>query len=64
MRDVCKRQLPDLPADGGREVGVQGRCQAIVVVLRWRHLPAAKVGRLSHAARRHDAHQFVEVRVV
>ena len=45
-------------------MGVQGRGQAIVVVFRRRHLAAAKVGRLSHAARRHDAHQLVEVCVI
>ena len=45
-------------------MGVQGRCQAIVVVLRGRHLAAAKVGCLCHAARRHDAHQLVEIGIV
>ena len=45
-------------------MGVQGRRQAVVVVLRGRHFPAAKVGCLCHAARRHDAHQLVEVGIV
>ena len=52
------------PTNRGGEVGVEGRRQAVVVVLWGRHLPAAKVGRLRHATRRHDAHQLVEVGVL
>ena len=35
-----------MPANRGREVRVQGRCQAVVHVLRWRVLCRAKVHRL------------------
>ena len=52
------------PPDGGCEVGVERRGQAVMEVLGRRAVPRAKVGRLRHAARRQDAHQLVEIGIV
>ncbi len=44
------------PADGRGEVRVQGRGQAVMVVLGRRCLSAAQVNGLHHAPGGHDAH--------
>lgn len=53
-----------MPSNGGGEVGVQRRCQAVMQVIYRSTLSAPKVQGLRHTPRCQDADELVEVRVI